>query len=166
MTAQAQIEKSEVNAVAALTPAEQRDAQVKKLIKRYAAVSGGLGFIPVPVLDIASISSAQYAMIRDIAEIYGYESTRERTRVIVSSILGGTLPTALAAAGGGSLVKSIPFVGTIAGVILVPALASAVTIALGRVFSEHFETGGTLLDIDADKLREHFKAEFEAVKLK
>lgn len=164
MTAQAQIEKSE--ATAALSPEEQRDAKVKKLIKRYAAVSGGLGFIPVPVLDVASISSAQYAMIRDIAEIYGYESTKERTRVIVSSILGGSLPTVLAAAGGGSLVKSIPFVGTIAGAVLVPALASAVTIALGRVFSQHFETGGTLLDIDADKLRAHFKAELEAAKLK
>lgn len=164
MTAQAQIEKTE--AAVALSPEEQRDAKVKKLIKRYAAVSGGLGFIPVPVLDVASISSAQYAMIRDIAEIYGYESTKERTRVIVSSILGGSLPTVLAAAGGGSLVKSIPFVGTIAGAVLVPAMASAVTIALGRVFSEHFETGGTLLDIDADKLRAHFKAELEAAKLK
>lgn len=164
MTAQAVIEKSE--AASALSPEEQRDAKVKKLIKRYAAVSGGLGFIPVPVLDVASISSAQYAMIRDIAEIYGYESTKERTRVIVSSILGGSLPTVLAAAGGGSLVKSIPFVGTIAGAVLVPALASAVTIALGRVFSQHFETGGTLLDIDADKLRAHFKAELEAAKLK
>lgn len=164
MTAQAVIEKSE--AASALSPEEQRDAKVKKLIKRYAAVSGGLGFIPVPVLDVASISSAQYAMIRDIAEIYGYESTKERSRVIVSSILGGSLPTVLAAAGGGSLVKSIPFVGTIAGAVLVPALASAVTIALGRVFSQHFETGGTLLDIDADKLRAHFKAELEAAKLK
>lgn len=164
MTAQAQIEKSEVAAV--LSPEEQRDAKVKKLIKRYAAVSGGLGFIPVPVLDVASISSAQYAMIRDIAEIYGYESTKERTRVIVSSVLGGSLPTVLAAAGGASLVKSIPFVGTIAGAVLVPALASAVTIALGRVFSQHFETGGTLLDIDADKLRAHFKAELQSAKLK
>lgn len=164
MTAQAQIEKTEVAVV--LSSEEERDAKVKKLIKRYAAVSGGLGFIPLPVLDVASISSAQYAMIRDIAEIYGYESTKERTRVIVSSILGGSLPTVLAAAGGGSLVKSIPVVGTIAGAVLVPALASAVTIALGRVFSQHFETGGTLLDIDADKLRAHFKAELEAAKLK
>ncbi|MFM7012532.1 MAG: YcjF family protein [Betaproteobacteria bacterium] len=163
MTAQAEIEKSEV---ADLSAEEQREVKVKKLIKRYAAVSAGLGFIPVPMLDVASISSAQYAMIRDIAEIYGYESTKERTRVIVSSILGGSLPTLLASAGGGSLVKSIPFVGTIAGAVLVPALASAVTIALGRVFSEHFETGGTLLDIDADKLRAHFKAELEAAKLK
>lgn len=165
MTAEAQIEKSQVVA-APLSPSEQRDAKVAKLIKRYAAVSGGLGFIPVPALDIAAISSAQYAMIRDIAEIYGYESTKERTRVIVSSIFGGSLPSVLAAAGGASLVKSIPLIGSIAGLILVPALASAVTIALGRVFGQHFETGGTLLDLDADKLRAHFKAELEAAKLK
>lgn len=165
MTAQAQIEKSET-AAAPLSIEEQRDAKVKKLIKSYAAVSAGLGFIPLPVLDVASISSAQYAMIRDIAEIYGFETSKERARVIVGSILGGSLPTLLAAAGGGSLVKSIPFVGTIAGAVLVPALASAVTIALGRVFSQHFETGGTLLDLDAEKLRAHFKAELEAAKLK
>lgn len=165
MTAQAQIEKSET-AAAPLSIEEQRDAKVKKLIKSYAAVSAGLGFIPLPVLDVASISSAQYAMIRDIAEIYGFETSKERVRVIVGSILGGSLPALLAAAGGGSLVKSIPFVGTIAGAVLVPALASAVTIALGRVFSQHFETGGTLLDLDAEKLRAHFKAELEAAKLK
>ena len=62
--------------------------------------------------------------------------------------------------------KSIPFVGTIAGALLVPSLASAATIALGRVFTQHFETGGTLLDLNAEKLRAHFKSEFEAVKLK
>jgi hypothetical protein len=35
---------------------------------------------------------------------------------------------------------------------------------MGRVFSQHFEAGGTLLDFDADKLRSHFKTEFEAAK--
>lgn len=166
MTAEAQIETGQVEKAVELTPNEQRDAKIKSLIKHYAAVSAGLGFIPVPFLDVASVSSAQYAMIRDIAEIYGYESSKERTRVIAGSILGGSLPTVLAAAGGGSLVKSIPFVGTFAGAILVPALASAVTIALGRVFSQHFEAGGTLLDLNAEKLRAHFKAELEAAKLK
>jgi len=166
MTAQAQIENSEVVATAPLSPEEERAAKIKSLIKKYAAVSAGLGFIPVPVLDIASVSSAQYAMIRDIADIYGFQTSKEHLRVIISSVLGGSLPVALAAAGGGSLVKSIPFVGTIAGAILVPTLASAATIALGRVFTQHFETGGTLLDLNAEKLRAHFKSEFEAAKLK
>lgn len=166
MTVKAQTENSLTVEAEALSPQQQRDAQVKKLIKRYAAVSAGLGFIPVPALDIATIGSAQYAMIRDIAEVYGYQASNEHARVIVSATLGGSLPTVLAAAGGGSLVKSIPFIGTIAGAILVPALASAVTIALGRVFNEHFQTGGTLLDLDAEKMRAHFTSELEAAKLK
>jgi len=166
MSAQTQIEKSEVVPTAPLSPEAEREARIKSLIKKYAAVSAGLGFIPVPVLDIASVSSAQYAMIRDIAEIYGFQTSKEHLRVIVGSVLGGSLPVALAAAGGGSLVKSIPVIGTIAGAALVPALASAATIALGRVFTQHFEAGGTLLDLNAEKLRAHFKSEFEAAKLK
>lgn len=149
-----------------LTPQQQRQAQVKSLIRKYAAVSAGLGLIPVPGLDIVSVSGAQYAMIRDLAEIYGFQASKEHIRVVVGSLLGGALPVALTAAGGGSLVKSIPFVGTIAGAVLVPALASAATLALGRVFAEHFETGGTLLDFDAERLRSHFQAEFEAAKAK
>lgn len=166
MTDQAEIEVSDVAEAVELTPAEQRQAKVKSLVKKYAAVSAGLGLIPVPGIDIATVSSAQYAMIRDIAEIYGYESSKERIRVIVGSLLGGSLPVAIAAAGAGSLVKSIPFIGSIAGAILVPSLASASTFALGRVFTQHFETGGTLLDIDAQKMREHFEAEFKAAQIK
>jgi uncharacterized protein (DUF697 family) len=149
MTDQAQIEVAETAEVVELTPAEKRQAEVKSLIKKYAAISAGLGFIPVPGVDIATISGAQYSMIRAIAKAYGYELSKERVRPIVSSLVGGTLPVALAAAGGGSLVKAIPFVGAIAGAILVP-----------------FETGGTLLDLDADKLRAHYLAEFEAAKVK
>ena len=151
--------------VVELTPEEKRAVAAKSLIRKYAALSAGLGLIPVPVIDIAAVSSAQYAMIRDIGELYGHPTSKEHVRVIVSSMLGGALPVAIAA-GGGSLVKSIPFVGTIAGALLVPSLASAATIALGRVFTQHFETGGTLLDLNAEKLRAHFKSEFEAVKLK
>jgi uncharacterized protein (DUF697 family) len=164
MSTQEQIENTDIVEAALTTPQAERATKVAKLIKRYAMVSAGLGFIPVPVLDVAAISGVQYTMIRDIAGNYGFEFSKERARVIVSSILGGSLPTVLAAAGGGSLVKSIPFVGTIAGAVFVPALASAVTIAMGRVFSQHFEAGGTLLDFDADKLRSHFKTEFEAAK--
>ncbi|MEO0062859.1 MAG: hypothetical protein RLZZ08_1419 [Pseudomonadota bacterium] len=165
MTDHAQVAVAEPVEVVELTPVEKRQAEVKSLIKKYAAISAGLGFIPVPGVDVASISGAQYSMIRAIANAYGYELSKERVRPIVSALVGGSLPVALAA-GGASMVKAIPFVGSIAGAILVPSLASAATIALGRVFAQHFETGGTLLDLDADKLRAHYLAEFEAAKVK
>ena len=48
-------EQSEAADVVILSPEEERNAKVKKLIRRYAAVSGGLGFIPVPLIDAAPV---------------------------------------------------------------------------------------------------------------
>jgi hypothetical protein len=47
-----------------------------------------------------------------------------------------------------------------------PGFAAAVTWAMGRVFIQHFETGGTLLDFNAEKMRDYFKSEFEAASSK
>jgi hypothetical protein len=43
---------------------------------------------------------------------------------------------------------------------LLPALALASTVAVGRVFLQHFEAGGTLLDFDPEKMKSYFEAEF------
>jgi hypothetical protein len=45
-------------------------------------------------------------------------------------------------------------------------MAGVTTTALGRVFSQHFEVGGTLLSMDAKQIRAHFEAEFQALKAK
>jgi hypothetical protein len=42
-----------------------------------------------------------------------------------------------------------------------PAFASASTYAVGKVFIQHFATGGTFLDFDPDKVKAHFAAEVE-----
>jgi hypothetical protein len=41
------------------------------------------------------------------------------------------------------------------------AIGAASTYAVGKVFAEHFESGGTFLDFDEEKAREHFKAMYE-----
>jgi hypothetical protein len=42
-----------------------------------------------------------------------------------------------------------------------PAFGAAATYAVGQVFIQHFESGGTFLDFDPDKVREHFRQEFD-----
>jgi hypothetical protein len=42
-----------------------------------------------------------------------------------------------------------------------PTLAGASTYAVGRVFIQHFECGGTILSFDPEKVRAHFEKEFE-----
>jgi len=42
-----------------------------------------------------------------------------------------------------------------------PLFTGASTYAIGNLFIRHFESGGTLLNMDPQKMREHFKEEFE-----
>lgn len=133
------------------------------LIRRYSYWSAGFGLIPVPVLDFAVITGTQVKMLADLAKIYGREFSADRARVAIGALLGSALPVAVGT-GTVSALKFVPVVGQIAGVLLVPALAAASTIAVGRVFVQHFETGGTLLDFDPDEMKAYFMQEFEAAK--
>lgn len=145
---------------------ENRLARIKAvrgLIRRCSYWSGGLGLIPLPVIDVVAITGVQVKMLMEMAKRYPSEATEERARGAVSALVGGIVPVAL----GGSVIsafKFVPGLGQIAGVLAVPALAAASTIALGRVFLEHFESGGTLLDFDPEKMREYYMREFEAAK--
>ena len=54
----------------------------------------------------------------------------------------------------------LPFVGYVVGGLSTPLLAGAATYAVGKVFIQHFESGGTLLDFEPAKVREYFRQEF------
>jgi uncharacterized protein (DUF697 family) len=57
--------------------------------------------------------------------------------------------------------KLIPVVGLLAGLPAMALFCGGYAWALGNVFIQHFESGGTFLDFDAEKVREHFQAQFE-----
>jgi len=136
----------------------------KKLVGRYAKWTAGAGLIPVPLLDIATISGLQIKMLSDMSKLYGLSFAKERARVLVGSLLGSVLPTTLAAgsfAAAGTVIKTVPVIGTVVGMAALPAFAFASTKAIGAVFISHFEAGGTLLDFDAEKTRDFFKKEWE-----
>lgn len=139
------------------TQAERAD----KLIRSHALWAAGMGLIPVPVLDVAGVASIQYALIGELAKLYDLPFSKERIRALAAAVLGGGLPAVIAGGGVSSLAKAVPFVGTLLGAAVMPALSAASTVALGRVFTQHFEAGGTLLDFDADKMRTYFVEEFE-----
>ena len=59
------------------------------------------------------------------------------------------------------MIKSFPVIGSVIGGATVSVLSGALTYAVGRVFIQHFEQGGTLLNFDPKKMREHFKRELK-----
>lgn len=145
--------------VAAAEPASRQKAE--QIIRKYTLWATGAGLIPVPVLDAVGVAGVQYALVNDLASLYGVPFSKERVRALVAGLVGGGVPALLTTGGLASAAKAVPFVGSLLGAAVFPALSAAATVALGRVFTQHFEAGGTLLDFDAEKTRAFFAEEFE-----
>lgn len=140
-----------------------RDQQAMALVKRYVPWTAVAGVLPLPLLDMTALVAAQLHMLSKLAKMYDVPFMENGVKSIVTTLLGTVISTSVGATLG-SLVKVIPFVGTIAGIAATPGVYSAATYAVGRIFVSHFEAGGTFLDFDPQKTRAYFVAEFEKAK--
>ena len=130
-----------------------------QVVKRHSLYSAGAGLIPVPWLDLAAVTGIQLKMLNDLSKLYAVPFSEERGKSIVSALLGGYVPTKAGYGAAGSFIKGIPGVGGLLGIFVVPGFAAGSTWAVGKVFIQHFASGGTFLDFDPDKVREHFSSE-------
>jgi len=141
------------------------ESRASVTITRYMYWSMGAGLIPIPAIDIAALLAIQLTMVADLARLYGQQFSRDRGKAFVGSLVGGVLPTA-GAVPVASLIKMVPLVGHTAGALAMPMLAGASTYAVGRVFVQHFESGGTFLDFDPHEVRSYYAEQFEEGKSK
>jgi hypothetical protein len=58
-------------------------------------------------------------------------------------------------------VKGLPGIGTAIGAITMPVISAGATYIIGKVFIQHFASGGTLLDFNPPDYREFIKAQKE-----
>lgn len=152
---------SEINLSTVATALRKSEAQ--NIIKNNIATSMASGLIPIPLFDIISLTNIQFHMIQTLAEHYEIP-VDNISRSLVTSLISGTLPviTVLSA---GSLLKSIPGIGTLAGSGSVAIISGAITYAVGQVFIRHFEQGGTLQDFKASSAQSYFSAQYKAGKV-
>ncbi len=138
--------------------------QVSELTTYYAKWAAGTGLIPVPIVDLAAVTAVQLKMLRRLAKIHGVDYDDSSGKCLIGALLGAIVPAKLGYASAGSLVKMVPIVGPLVGIVVTPAFNYASTLAVGRVFNQHFAAGGTLFTFDTDATREHFRQEFEKAK--
>lgn len=136
----------------------KRKSKAKSIIRRRMLYSAGLGLIPIPIVDTAGILGIQVLMIKDIAKIYRVPFKKQIVKSFIGSLVGSLGTT--------SVIKAIPGLGTITGGIAVSLAGVAATYAVGKVFTLHFEQGGTLLDFDPVKSRNAFEKAFKEGELK
>ena len=141
----------------------EKQQKALKIVKNYMWLSGGAGLIPIYYLDWAAVSGLQLKMLADVSKIYEVPFHENIGKAAISSLAGFVIPHAAAFGTLGSLLKSVPVLGVLAGAPAMAVFAGAYAWALGNVFIQHFESGGTFLTFNPEKVREHFKAQFGGV---
>jgi uncharacterized protein (DUF697 family) len=148
-------------AATAPAPNGERRLRAAKEVDRFSFWSGVAGLLPLPFVDLAAVAALQIQMLRVISRIYEVPFSENRGKALVAGLFGTIIPVSTGV-GMASVVKSIPIAGTAVGALVTPALAVAATYAIGRVFIQHFASGGTLLDFEPPNYREFISREMQS----
>lgn len=151
------------SAVSVETPS--RLQQANKLVRNYAIAATPIGLIPTPALDLVVLSGLQLKLLHSLAKLYEVKFSKEIGKSIITALLGGSVSTSGATSmnliAGASFAKTLPVAGTATGMASMAMLGGATTYGIGKVFIQHFESGGTFLNFDPEAVREHFLTEFQ-----
>jgi uncharacterized protein (DUF697 family) len=135
-------------------------AKVEKIIKDRALLAAGMGIVPVPVLNLASVTVVQISMVQSISKLYDIEAKKSWIKNIISAVLGGITTTG----GSGFLAAHIigaPLVGASLAVLTAPALNGLITYALGYMFARYFESNEGFFKTNVKALRDWFAEGFK-----
>jgi uncharacterized protein (DUF697 family) len=142
-----------------MTPAERLTA-ANKVVRNYSVGSIAPAVVPVPILDLVLLTGLQLKMLHSLSGVYGVPFSKDLGKKAISSLVGGVAPLAMEPVVA-SVVKIIPFLGQAAGAISLGTLGGATTYAIGKVFTQHFESGGTFLSFDPQKVRDYYASALE-----
>ncbi len=132
------------------------------ILNEYTVASMTIGLIPVPIADFAALSGLQFKMIHSFSRLYDQDFSENHSRTFITSLLGGALPyTFLRMA---SMVKLVPGVGTMVGTTSMVTMGGASTYALGKVLTEHFESGKSLEELSPKAVKGTFSKELKAAR--
>lgn len=142
-----------------------KEALAEKVIRGNVLWASGGGLIPVPVLDVVAITAVEVKMLKELSELYQVPFKEDQVKGILFAMAAGlgapTIGTAITI----SLFKAVPLAGLFSAFVAVPGLAAAFTYAIGKVFLQHFASGGTFLDFKPQNVRDYFARQFEEGKL-
>jgi uncharacterized protein (DUF697 family) len=131
--------------------------QADKIIKNHIIAAAGIALVPMPLIDIAAITALELRMLKSLTVLYEMEFFEHRGKALIASLVSGLKVGLLTA----SLLKFLPGLGWVGVAAPMAAIAGAITYAVGNIFVQHFESGGTLLDFDPEKVRGFFIHEYK-----
>jgi len=139
----------------------EREKKALKTVKNHMWWSMGAGLIPVPFVDLVAVSGVQLKMIAEISKLYNVPFQEGRGKAVVGALIGYVVPSSMSFGLVGSLLKAVPVVGVLVGAPSMALFCGASAWALGKVFIQHFESGGTFLTFNPAEVKDHFQKLFE-----
>ena len=143
--------------------ATSKSMTANKIINNYTTGATVAGLIPTPLIDTIITTGVQLKMIHAIAKVYDVAFSNHLAKGIIASLAGSLVPLSLRTSLL-SLSKGIPALSTIVSIAGFSALSASTTYAIGKTFVMHFESGGTLLDFNPEKMRTYFQQQQANVK--
>jgi uncharacterized protein (DUF697 family) len=122
-----------------------RQPQANAIVERHANLSALGGVIPVPLVNVASVTVIILRMVKRLCQLYGVPYEKGRARALVVGLAGGAIPSTASAVTASTLIYFVPGANLL-GLAVSSVTASVCTRAIGRRFVDHFETGASLLD--------------------
>jgi uncharacterized protein (DUF697 family) len=136
---------------------EERTQRSEKIIKDHVLLGVASGLIPGPAVDMAVAFGVQLAMLKRLSTLYGVPFTRNLAKGAVTSLLASVGGVGVGAIAAVSAIKVVPGLGTAVGVAGSSVSLGAFTYAVGKVFAQHFESGGTFIDLNPRAYRDYFR---------
>ena len=125
------------------------------VVTRYAQIAAGVGGLLPTGLDLFGVAAVHLAMASKLAKVFNVPFSEHRGKALIAAVTGSAT-SGMFAAPAASLVRMLPIVGNVAGVVGMGGTAFASTYALGKVLTAHFASGGNLLDFDQVKAKQMF----------
>jgi uncharacterized protein (DUF697 family) len=137
----------------------ERLAAANAKVRNHSLVAAGLGLFPMPVVDLVALTGTQLNLLRELGNLYGTGFQEDLVKKLTASLINGYVPLQFASPLASAL-KAIPLIGQTAGSLSMSVLGGGITYAIGKVFVQHFESGGTFLDFDPASVRAYFRQQF------
>lgn len=130
-------------------------------IKNYVLLSMATGLLPSAVVNVVAVTALEVKMIGSLARVYGFPVPNKLLRYELLISLIGSLGSVYVAIKSRQAFKGVPVIGHAIYVGMMSIAGGAAMYAVGKMFQEHFETGGTFLGKDSSVLRAYFKKKYE-----
>jgi uncharacterized protein (DUF697 family) len=147
-----------------LPPGEDFSEEVKlraeNCIKNHVIAAMGIGLIPSALVDVVGITGIEVKMIRDLAKVYAFSVPNKLIAYkVLISLIGSIGPVYFSTKMHAAL-KGVPLVGHAVYVGFLSLTGGAAVYAVGKIFQQHYESGGTFLSKDNKYIKDYFKVKY------